>query len=103
MEQYYSVFDFTKQEEGDSITIKMGLKNPKFKKNPDVPGGGGDADKPSNKSDGARITVVILAIVIVIATLGLLYTCIMRKKRSSTFNVNKDYGAIKMGGQGTVQ
>merc|ERR1719183_2189524 len=65
MENYYSVFDLSQKEEGDSITIKMGLKNPNYKKNPNVPGGGGDDDKPINKPKGAKVTVIILAIVIV--------------------------------------
>lgn len=85
MEKFYTVFDLTQKEEGDSITIKMGEKNPKYKKNPDVPGGGGDDDKPINQHK-SKVTIVILAIVIVIATLGLLYTCIKKKQRNdSTF------------------
>lgn len=85
MQKFYTVFDLTQKEEGDSITIKMGEKNPKYKKNPDVPGGGGDDDKPINQHK-SHATIVILSIVIVIATLGLLYTCIKRKQRNdSTF------------------
>lgn len=101
MEDYYTVFDLTNNnQEGDFVEITMGAKNTKYKKNPDVPGGGDDNDKPSNKPKGVEIAVIILALVIVIATLGLLYVCIKRKQRNDAtfqFDHNKDYGAIKMG------
>lgn len=72
----------------------MGLKNPNYQKNPIVPGGGGDDGKHPK---GVEITVIIISIVLVIALVGVLHTCIKKKKRSvSTFN-NKDFGAMKMG------
>jgi len=41
---------------------------------------------------------IILAVIIVIATLGLLYMCIKRKQKNDTtfiFENNQDYGALK--------
>lgn len=48
MEDYYSVFDLSNTDQLDKITIKMGEKNTQYQKNNDIPGGGGDQDKPSN-------------------------------------------------------
>ena len=103
MEDYYTVFDLTNgNQEGDFVEITMGLKNSEYKKDPNIPGGNDDDEKPSNKPKGVEIAVIILALVIVIATLALLYVCIKRKQRNSTFafDHNKDYGAIKMGQRG---
>ena len=104
MEDYYTVFDLSSSSNADdTIEITMGPKNPKYKKNPNIPGGGGDDDKPSNKPEGVEIVVIILAVVIVLATLSLLYVCIKKKQRNNTtfqFDHNKDYGAIKMGNKG---
>lgn len=92
---YYSVFDLSSP--GDGVTLTMGLKNPKYEKKPDVPGGNDD-DKPA-KASHTEVVVIILASFIVIATLALLYICIQRKKNASTFDFNnkQDYGAIKQG------
>lgn len=101
MEDYYTVFDLTNDnQEGDFIEITMGPKNPKYKKNPDIPGGNDDDEKPSNKPKGVEIAVILLAATIVLASLTLLYVCIKRKQRNNAtfqFDHNKDYGAIKKG------
>ena len=104
MERYYSVFDLSQSENGDSVKVKMGLKNPKYQIDPVNPGGGGGDDDnkphPPETSQAIKVTVIVISIVVVIATLALLYTCIKRKQRSEStfdFRSNKDFGAIKMG------
>ena len=40
MEDYYTVFDLSSSSNADdTIEITMGAKNPKYKKNPNFPGG----------------------------------------------------------------
>lgn len=90
--KYYQVFDL--EDESGEIMIRMGAKNPTFQKKPDVPGGGPD-DKPSKGVHKTEIIVIVLAVIIVIATLGLLYVCIKRKQKndqSFVFENNQDYG-----------
>lgn len=79
--------------------LRMGEKNPSYQKKPDVPGGGAD-DKPKSVHK-TEIVVIILAVIIVIATLGLLYMCIKRKQKNDKtfiFENNQDYGSLKQGG-----
>ena len=57
----------------------MGLKNPDFKKNPDVPGGGGD-DGPA-KSTSHKVLWICLGLgALLLATLGMVYFFLKKKQ-----------------------
>lgn len=70
--QYYQVYDLAHKD--GEIMLRMGEKNPNYQKKPDVPGGGPD-DKPKNIHK-TEIVVIILATIMVIATLWVLLLCI---------------------------
>ena len=95
MERYYSVYDFSQSNgnssNSESVSIKMGLKNPEYvQKNDIIDGGGGDdhdhdheddSDIIPDEEESYEIEVIIFASIFVIASLWLICTCLANKRK----------------------